>query len=66
MSNLDIVIEFPDYAIKALRRGEWVVINLEDDLCCKVVPYSLDEQLSDELDEKEVVFKFEAIRKPQD
>ena len=66
MSDFDIVVEFPDFAIEALRRGEWVVLKLKDDLYCKVMPYPIDEQLSDEFDEKEVVFKFNPRKTPQD
>lgn len=38
MSDFDIIVEFPDYAVEALRRGEWITITLGD-LVCKVTPY---------------------------
>jgi len=56
MNDDSMVIEFPDYAIETLRRGDWITITLGD-LVCKVTPYSLEEEIKDEFDEKQVVFK---------
>lgn len=62
LDNDSMIIEFPDYAIESLRRGDWITITLGD-LVCKVIPYSLEEQIKDEFNEKEVVFKFEGKKK---
>ena len=48
-------VEFSEAAVDALKQGEWIVIEFEN-LCCKVIPYPIEEQMADEFNDKEVVF----------
>lgn len=63
MSDKKYYVEFPEVAVNALKQGDWVIIEL-DDLYCKVIPYPIEEQIADEFNDKEIVFKFEGRREP--
>lgn len=50
------IVEFDDAAIEELKAGKEIIIILGH-LKCKVVPFTIEDEIADEFDLPEVVFK---------
>lgn len=61
MDEYEELVKFRDDLVEALREDQMIIFNFEG-RTYQIIPYSLEEQIADEFDEKEVAFKFEAKR----
>ena len=61
MDECEEFVKFRDDLVEAIREDRMVIFSFEG-RTYQIIPYLLEEQIADEFDEKEVMFKFEPKR----